>query len=192
MWYFEAIGVYWPRYLHVFQLCIFPIHGCHRFLSNLFMPFLDVIYVNVTSTASSCISCIKYVFFFPVLVVNWVSYVSPTNIISRRSTPFYELEFLGLVFVFSCSLVFRSPASISFSFWFVSISSSFLMPSSSNIFSEPSFSMVASSWSFWFWFLMMLLLGSFSLCDGCSYSYVSFLILSSSSPFSVMSSPCSS
>ena len=40
----------------------------------LLMPFLAVICVNVTSTASLCMSRIKK-FFSPVLVVNWVSYV---------------------------------------------------------------------------------------------------------------------
>ena len=47
------------------------------------MTFLDIIRVNITSTAILCMSCIKYFFFFPVLV-NWVSYISPPNFILGR------------------------------------------------------------------------------------------------------------
>ena len=128
----------------------------------------------------------------PVLVVNRVSYVFPPNFISRLSTPFPALALLGLVFVFSRSLVYIPTASISLSSWFVSISSGCSMSSSTIIFSGPSFSMVTSSRSFWSWFLMMLLLGSFSLSDGCSSSYFSSSRIYSSSPFSVMSSYWSS
>ena len=87
------------------------------------MPFLAVIWVNFTSTDILWISCIKYVFYCPVLVANWVSYFPPPNFISQCSTPFPVLALLGLVFVFLRCLVSRSTASISFSSWFISISS---------------------------------------------------------------------
>ena len=56
----------------------------------------------------------KIFFFSPVLVDNWVSYVFLPNFISSYSTPFTALELLGLVFVFSRSLVSISPAYIIF------------------------------------------------------------------------------
>ena len=50
------------------------------------LPFLAVICMNVTSTASLWMSCIKYYLFVSVLV-NWVSYFFPPNFIFRFSTP---------------------------------------------------------------------------------------------------------
>ena len=76
-----------------------------------FMNFLAFYCVNVTSMAILCMSCIKYVFLFPVLV-NWVSYFLPPKFVSRRSTNFLALSLLGLLLVFSRSLVFISPASV--------------------------------------------------------------------------------
>ena len=102
------------KYLPVVYIpytCLPPIY------LHVFKPFLAVIWVNVTSTASLCMSCKKYFFLSPVLVVNWVSYVFPPNYISRRSTHFPALAPLGLVFVFSQSLVSRSPAYIYLSSW---------------------------------------------------------------------------
>ena len=98
------------------------------------MPFLTVIWVNVTSTASLCMSRIKHFCFPPVMVVNWVPYVSTKNLILRRSTPFPALALLRLVFVFSRFLVSRFPASVYLSYWFVSISYGCSMSSSSIIF----------------------------------------------------------
>ena len=154
------------------------------------MPFLAIIWVDFTSTASLCMSCIKYFLFSPVLVVNWVSYVFPPNFISKRSTPFPDLAPLGLVFVFSRSLVFRSPASIYLLSWFVFISYVFSMSSSS----------VSFFWDVIFYggvFLVVLVL---IFDDSVTWiilpvwwgltSYVSSTVLSSSSPFSLMSSSC--
>ena len=85
LWYCEAVRVHCPHYFHVLQLCIFLIHVCHSSLSPcFFMPFLAVIWVNVISPSSFCMSCIQYFFFSPVLVVNWVSYIFPPNFIPRR------------------------------------------------------------------------------------------------------------
>ena len=87
-------------YLNVFQLCIFLIHGCYRSFSMFFMPLLAVIRVNVIFMASLCMSGIKTFFPSLVLVMNWLSCVSPSNFISRLSTPFPVLTLLRLVFVF--------------------------------------------------------------------------------------------
>ena len=134
--------------------CVYSLYMAASALYMCFlMPFLAVICVNVTYTASLCMSCIIYCFFSPVLVVNWVSYVFPPNFISRRSTPFDALSLLGLGFVFSRSLVYRYPAYISLSSWFVSVSSGCCISSSSIIFLGRSFQWwnILGDFGIYFW-----------------------------------------
>ena len=123
------------------------------------IPFLAVICMNVTSNDSLCMSCIKYIFSFPVLV-NWVSYLFPPNSILRQSTPFPALGLLVLLFQISRFLVSISLDSILLSSWFFCASSywysyiSYVCSVSSSYFfpSAPSILMVASSCLVWSWF----------------------------------------
>ena len=99
----------------------------------LLMPFLAVIYVNVTSTASLCMSCIKM---FSYIQCWWSigCHMFPLQTSYQGAQPlFLSCPFLDLCF-FSRSLVSISPASTFLSSWFVFISFSFSMSSSSIIF----------------------------------------------------------
>ena len=59
MWYCEAVGFRCPHYFYVFHFLIFLINGYHCYLSMFLMPFSAVIWVNVISTSSLCMLCIK-------------------------------------------------------------------------------------------------------------------------------------
>ena len=73
-------------------------------LMCLFIPFLAVIYVNVSSTAILYITCMNY-FYISSILMNWVPYYFPPKLISRRSTHFPKFSLMVLVLVLSHSLV---------------------------------------------------------------------------------------
>ena len=81
----------------VYSYCDFSLHIVATGVSPcLLIPFLYVIFVNVISTDSLCMSCIHYFFFFPVLVNSLSCFLTP-NFISRRSTPFLSYSLLTLL-----------------------------------------------------------------------------------------------
>ena len=94
----------------------------------------------------------KIFFFIPVLV-NWVSYFFPPNFISRLSTHFTELAVLGLVFVFSWSLVSIYLAYIFLSCWFI-FSSSYWYSSTSSVFLCLHSQLIFLHRHFWWWRLL--------------------------------------
>ena len=73
-------------------------------LMCLFIPFLGVICMNFASIDILFILCINNVSFYSTLM-NWVPYFFPKNFILSRPTLFPAFPPLGLVVVFSCSLV---------------------------------------------------------------------------------------